>query len=35
MITKRIIIFGGITLGIVFVMMGIYASLIKQWLNLP
>jgi hypothetical protein len=35
MITKRIIIFGAIAAAIIFVMMGIYAGLLKQVFNLP
>jgi hypothetical protein len=35
MITRRIIIFGGIAAVIIFVMMGIYAFLLKQVFNLP
>jgi hypothetical protein len=35
MITKRIIIFGGIAAAIIFVMLGIYAGLLKQVFNLP
>jgi hypothetical protein len=35
MITKRIIIFGGIAAAIIFVMMGVYAFLLKQMFNLP
>jgi hypothetical protein len=35
MITKRIIIFGAIATVIIFVMMGIYAGLLKQVFNIP
>jgi hypothetical protein len=35
MITKRIIIFGAIAAVIIFVMMGIYAGLLKQVFNIP
>jgi hypothetical protein len=35
MITKRIIIFGVVAAGIIFIMIGMYSALLKQWFNFP